>query len=248
MPKTKTAETTTLQLKTVSVKKLEPNPWNFNRVGEDEMDRLRATITQDGFVDPVTVRELTRGNKVRYQIIDGEHRWLAARSLKLAKIPVINLGVVDDTRAKSLTIKLRTWGESDPGRLARLISEIIDDGVTPDTLPYDAEHIAALQKLALQGAEDFEPPDVPETPPSTNGGKKATKKNDGEDEEEDIYQFLRLGAMKADEVADFKALVKKLASVLGSKEKKPYKLLVTAMQEVLHRRKKKKKKKSHAHS
>jgi len=47
-----------------------------------------ASIREFGFVDPITVRTVDG----RYQIIDGEHRWRAAKDEGITTVPIVDLG------------------------------------------------------------------------------------------------------------------------------------------------------------
>ena len=60
---------------------IHPNPWNPNRMTEEMMDTTEASICQQGFIDPVKVRINEQG---LIEIIDGEHRYLVLRRIKVA--------------------------------------------------------------------------------------------------------------------------------------------------------------------
>src|SRR6478752_5191608 len=79
----------------VDIDLIEPNPWNPNVMDPDMYGKAIESIHEFGFVDPVTVRRIvgsssfnvakaSKGEEawldvVRYQIIDGEHRWKAGK-------------------------------------------------------------------------------------------------------------------------------------------------------------------------
>lgn len=115
----------------VSPDKLKPNPWNPNSMTKEVMDAEKASIKKFGFVDPITVRESGKG----YEVIDGEHRWRAAKELKLKEVPVINMGIVKDEVAKQLTIVLNeTRGKAKAKELAQLIQELGQGGMALEDL------------------------------------------------------------------------------------------------------------------
>ena len=61
---------------------IHPNSYNPNRQNEHEFDLLCKSIQEDGFTQPIIVAEdLT--------IVDGEHRWRAAHSVGLERVPVV---------------------------------------------------------------------------------------------------------------------------------------------------------------
>lgn len=117
--------------KMVGLEELRPNPWNPNAMTKEVMDAEKKSIETFGFVDPITVRSA----KGHYEVIDGEHRLKAAQALKLGKVPVIDLGTIDDATAKQLTIVLNeTRGKAKQKELAELIADLTRGGVDLNTL------------------------------------------------------------------------------------------------------------------
>lgn len=60
-----------------------PNKYNPNRQGEHEFNLLLRSMKEDGFTTPILVQKESR------EIVDGEHRWRAARQLGYDTIPVV---------------------------------------------------------------------------------------------------------------------------------------------------------------
>ena len=139
-----------LRVGSVAPASIQPNPWNPNKMDAATFEKEKRSIKTHGFVDPVTVRE--RGDGV-LEIVDGEHRWRAAIDLGLSEIPVVNLGKIDDQRAKKLTLiynELR--GAPDPARLSALMVDLTQSGdalalvaeALSAELPFSAVEIASL--------------------------------------------------------------------------------------------------------
>ncbi len=65
---------------------IEANPENPRGAVEDDasFERLVSSIAEVGILVPIVVREMPSG---RYQLVDGERRFLAARKLRLSKVP-----------------------------------------------------------------------------------------------------------------------------------------------------------------
>src|SRR5438045_6741 len=74
----------------VPVDAIEPNPWNPNAMDKAMFEKELASIRKYGFVDPLTVREVDFIGHRHYEIIDGEHRWKAAKQLGYAELPCWN--------------------------------------------------------------------------------------------------------------------------------------------------------------
>lgn len=127
-----------------------------------------ASIRRFGMVVPLIVRHAsppspapgvprTRATPSRapipsYEIIDGEHRWKAARELGYTELPVWDLGDVSDAVAKQLTIVLNeTKGTPDPGMLGALLMDLLETELPADlleVLPFPEERFTELTKLA----------------------------------------------------------------------------------------------------
>ena len=120
---------------------LDPNPWNPNQMDDAMLRKEIETIKEFGFVDPITVRRL--GD--RYQIIDGEHRLIAAEEIDLGALPCIVLDVDDDV-AEQLTIVLNDLrGKPDEKKLAALVRDLSTRRSMLDLeriLPYKLERLA----------------------------------------------------------------------------------------------------------
>jgi len=55
-------------------------------IGEKELDELAQSIKQKGFIQPIVVREIGQG---QYEVVAGERRFQASKSLGLKEIPTI---------------------------------------------------------------------------------------------------------------------------------------------------------------
>lgn len=140
----------------VRVDALDANPWNPNKMQSRTFDAEVESIASFGFIDPITVREHPE-LKSRYQIIDGEHRWRAAKQLGLIEVPV-SVVSVSDVEAKKLTIVLNeTRGEADVMDLALLLKEISDDDDDLiNSLPYSENELEDLLNIALLEIPDYD--------------------------------------------------------------------------------------------
>lgn len=85
----------------VELTSIEPNPdqprTNFK---QEEIEELASSIEKDGLLQPILVRSMANG---KYQIIAGERRWQACRSLGLKTAP-IRIKEADDDKALELAL------------------------------------------------------------------------------------------------------------------------------------------------
>jgi len=129
----------------VSADKLVPNQWNPNTQTKEMYEKTKNSIKEFGFVAPVIARPLPDGN---FEIIDGEHRWKAAKELGLTQIPIIVCEGLDEPTIKRLSLALnRLHGEDDVLKLADLMSDLLqhyDLSTLLSTLPYTEESIQWL--------------------------------------------------------------------------------------------------------
>jgi ParB-like chromosome segregation protein Spo0J len=80
---------------------LQANPWNPNEVDPINQEKIVNSLRKEGFFKPILVRELADGT---LEILGGEHRRDAAIELGEETVPVLNLGQVDDAKAKRMTL------------------------------------------------------------------------------------------------------------------------------------------------
>lgn len=85
----------------VELTSIEPNPdqprTNFK---QEEIEELASSIEKDGLLQPILVRSMANG---KYQIIAGERRWQACRSLGLKTVP-IRIKEADDDKVLELAL------------------------------------------------------------------------------------------------------------------------------------------------
>ena len=111
-----------LELIAIRPKDVKENAWNPNVMDAATFEKEILSIQNNGFIDPIKVRELPDGS---LEVVDGAHRRRAAIQLGLKKIPAVNLGTIPDEQAKKLTIianELR--GAPEPVLLAALLKDL----------------------------------------------------------------------------------------------------------------------------
>jgi hypothetical protein len=154
---------------------IQENAWNPNVMQDDRMAQLVANVKRVGFVQPILVRPNV-GDGRPYEIVDGEHRFRAARAAGLEFVPCV-IRDVDDAEAKAQTIALNQLrGEMDPAQLAAIVREIDEAGIDlAEFSGFTADELGALDQLLeidwRPGGAD--PTDAP-------AGSKTTPQGDDE--------------------------------------------------------------------
>lgn len=196
---------------------LVPNPWNPNAMDEEMLGHARASIVEFGFVDPITARFMS---KDAYQIIDGEHRWLVAKDLGLATIPVMSLGLIEDSIAQQLTIVLNeTRGQADPVKLGLLLKDLMAKETKDhllSTLPYTREALDRLTGLPSMTWEALDRPQRPALPAGRPSAWVERTFRMPKEASEILDQAISRVREAADDASEWQALELICADYLGS--------------------------------
>ena len=110
-----------LQIEYIPVDTLKPNSYNPNRQSEHDFELLCASMKEDGFTQPVVcLKDLT--------IVDGEHRWRAARQLGFTEIPVVKVDMTPEQMRISTLRHNRARGSEDMELTAALMRDLRELG------------------------------------------------------------------------------------------------------------------------
>jgi len=155
-----------LQFEYVEPSLLKPNPWNTNRVTPENQKKLEASIEKLGMFKPILVRTLGDGSM---EILGGQHRVELALKRKMSEVPIINVGFIDDVKAKEIgLVDNGRYGADDTLALAELLESLGETDLS--FLPYsDAEMNSIfasididLSELEIEDSEE----EIPEKDPT----------------------------------------------------------------------------------
>ena len=108
----------------IKINLIKKNPWNPNQMDKKTLKAEKESIVKYGVVAPIIIRPL----KDKYQIIDGEHRYIVCSELGHKLIPSVIIEGLEDKDAKKLTIILNeTKGSNDKIELGKLLGELEKD-------------------------------------------------------------------------------------------------------------------------
>ncbi len=109
------------------VDRIEPSPWQ-PRIEFGDIEALAALLREQGQLQPITVRRLAEG---AYQLVDGERRWRAARTLGWTGIRAEVLEL-DDAAARQALLTAGLQHQSfSPIEEARAFRAALDAGDAP---------------------------------------------------------------------------------------------------------------------
>ncbi|MGP4063076.1 ParB N-terminal domain-containing protein [Halobacillus sp. H74] len=113
-----------LVIEEMDIKKLKPSDYNPRKISDSEIEKLKNSIKEFGYVDPIIINKRT-GN-----IVGGHQRYKALEDLGFEKVDVIVLDV-GAGKEKALNVALnKISGDWDVERLKDVLDEI--DGGSMD--------------------------------------------------------------------------------------------------------------------
>lgn len=146
----------TLSFQLVDPRLLKSNPWNTNIVSAENERKLDESMRRLGTFKPVLVREVSRpylGEELRFrgtivkslEILGGEHRVESAIRLGLTEIPIVNLGSIDDQKAKEIGLADNSrYGVDDTLGLAELMKGLGSVEQLSGFLPWTSNDIETM--------------------------------------------------------------------------------------------------------
>lgn len=160
--------------KTLPLSKLVSADWNYKNNDDKLQKKLVANIKKTGQIENIIVRQLKGG---KYEVVNGNHRYLAFKELDYNEVMVYDLGKISDAQAKRIAVETNeTKFKSDPLKLAELMEELkleFDD--LEITSPFSEEELDNMSKT-LQfdwNAQDGEGDTLGNLPDQTTNGPKS---------------------------------------------------------------------------
>lgn len=146
------------EVKIVKGSQIRKNEYNPNVVPDEIMEQLIKRIEEEGFLQPLILRNIPPEGDIVYEIIDGEHRFNAGQTLGYDEFPAI---IVDkelpDAMISTINMnKLR--GDFDTLKLAEVIHQLnkvytIDE--LESMLGYSTDEMKGLDTLLNFDPEQF---------------------------------------------------------------------------------------------
>lgn len=125
----------------VAVSVVKPNSYNPNQQNDHDFELLKQSMREDGFTAPIVVQEGTN------EIVDGEHRWRAARDIGITEIPVVYTNMTPEQMRISTLRHNRAVGSEDVALATDLLRDLRELGALDWAQASLGIDDAALQKL-----------------------------------------------------------------------------------------------------
>ncbi len=125
-----------MKIEKVDINNLISPNYNPREISPEEMEKLKTSITEFGYVDPIIV------NEVNQHIIGGNQRYEAMKELNFTEVEVSYVHIEDLNREKALNIMLnKVSGDWDFEKLNQIFTDMKLEG---------------FEAINLTGFEDYE--------------------------------------------------------------------------------------------
>jgi ParB family chromosome partitioning protein len=116
----------------IPIDRIQPNPRQpRQRMDQDQLDELAASIREHGVLQPILVTETLDG----YQIVAGERRFRASRQAGLDRIPAVIRQLADRDQLELALVENLQRADLGPMEEAHAFQALVDEfGLTHDTI------------------------------------------------------------------------------------------------------------------
>lgn len=118
----KAARLERLKIEYVPTDSIKPNEYNPNRQSDRDFELLLRSMREEGFDQPIVVNPTSR------MIVDGEHRWRAARHLGLTSVPVVFIDMTAEQMRISTLRHNRARGSEDVDLASQVLKDLRELG------------------------------------------------------------------------------------------------------------------------
>lgn len=153
-----------LKIQYVPIDSIHANSYNPNRQSTQQFDLLVESMRSEGFTQPIIVQEISK------EIVDGYHRWEAAKILGHAKIPVVFVSLTMEQQLKATLQHNWARGNEDASLAALVTRELLKE--------VSIEELSDMLKISvfdikLELTAQLPDVDIAELFPELAGGAKA---------------------------------------------------------------------------
>lgn len=130
------------KIQIIDIGLIDPNTWNPKDKNTEEYLKIKKGMELKGQRLPIVVRQ--KGD--RFEIIDGEQRFTALKSLGYKRVIIYNEGQVSDKEARELTIWYQQQVPFDELKLSKLVKEL--NAMGEPELPFSIEEMQEYLTMA----------------------------------------------------------------------------------------------------
>lgn len=131
-----------MEIEKVNIQELISPSYNPRDITPEEMEKLKTSIQEFGYVDPIIV------NDVNMHIVGGNQRYEALKELEYNEVDVVYVHEEDLNREKALNIALnKISGEWDNEKLNQIFEEFRFEGFDTDLTGFDEWEIPNTENI-----------------------------------------------------------------------------------------------------
>ena len=146
-----------MEIKKVLVKDLKYAPYNPRKISDEMLNKLKQSIEEFGYVEPIVVNKRTR------HVVGGNQRLKALEDLGIEEVEAVFVDL-DDAREKALNVALnKITGEWDYPKLKDLLEELDTGEIDIELTGFDMVEIEDLM-TQFHVPEEIIEDEVPEPP------------------------------------------------------------------------------------
>lgn len=124
-----------MKIEKVNINDLISPDYNPREISDEEMQKLKTSIQEFGYIDPIIV------NDVNQHIVGGNQRYFALQELGYTEVDVVYIHEEDSNREKALNIALnKISGEFDEVKLNQIFTDMKLEGFEAISLTGFEEH------------------------------------------------------------------------------------------------------------
>ncbi|WP_438979921.1 ParB/RepB/Spo0J family partition protein [Polynucleobacter sp.] len=130
------------KISVVPIEQVRPNTWNPKVKDTPEYKKVVKSLKSNGLRIPIVVRD-----NEGFEILDGEQRYTAAKELGYKNVLIYNEGIVNDQKARELTIWYQIQVPFDEIETSYLVNDLLKKYPDLD-LPYTESEINDFGEMA----------------------------------------------------------------------------------------------------
>ena len=132
----------------LDVESVRPNDWNYNKQDDFMFDKQLKSMKKHGALADIQVMRDPE-NPDKFIIINGEHRWKAAKELGMKTYPATIIEDITIEEAKEIGVKLNEIkGDADPVKLGEIFNSIgLSIDILKDEMPYPSIELENIMSL-----------------------------------------------------------------------------------------------------
>jgi len=140
-----------MKIESISVSKLISPEWNPRQITDTEMEKLKTSLTEFGYIEPIIV------NDVNMHVVGGNQRLTALKQLGYTEVDCVYVTIKDIEKEKACNIALnKISGEWDIPKLEVVLEDIQLSDIDIELTGFDELELKEFDLESSKAEEDKE--------------------------------------------------------------------------------------------